>query len=187
MGDFQDLQGQKFGRLKVLSLLKSHGRTRWLCRCDCGVEKEIAANHLRTGHIKSCGCLNLETVIKRSTTHGMSRTPEWYAYWAAKRRCSPTNKEKRSNYYDRGIRFLFTSFEQFFEEVGFRPEGMSLDRIDNDGPYGPGNVRWATSEQQIRNQRCDNCVQLKQRIKELESQILELSASKGAKERLSTA
>ena len=166
-----DLTGQKRNRLTVLSHVPFAGRTRLLCLCDCGVKKEIAANHFLTGHIKSCGCWNRDVVVKRSTTHGMSHTPEWYAYWAAKRRCSPNNKEKRADYFDRGIRFLFTSFEQFYAEVGSRPNGMSLDRIENDGSYAPGNVRWATKAQQIRNQRCDNCVALRARIKELEMKL----------------
>jgi hypothetical protein len=184
MGNFVDLTGKKFNRLKVSCLEDSQtgrGRTRWECICDCGNVKTVAANHLVNGHVKSCGCLNNELRIARNKakdTHGMRNTPEYMAYYAAKRRCSPNNKEKRSDYFDRGIHFKFTSFLQFFKEVGLRPNGMSLDRKDNDKGYEPGNVRWATAEEQIRNQRCNNCLllkeenmQLKQRIKELELQL----------------
>ena len=182
MGNFIDLTGQKKGRLTILSLeIPLKGRKRWNCVCDCGKTKTVAANHLTNGHVKSCGCLNDELRIARNKAkdnHGMRGTPEYGAYYAAKRRCSPNNKEKRANYFDRGIVFGFTSFLQFYQEVGPRPDGMSLDREDNDKGYIPGNVRWATPEQQVRNQRCNNCLSLKdklfvaeQRIKELEAKL----------------
>jgi hypothetical protein len=104
----------------------------------------------------------------------MRNSPEYMIYYGAKQRCNPNNKEKRANYYDRGIRFKFTSFLEFYKEVGPRPDGTSLDRVDNDKGYEPGNVRWATPQQQIRNQRCDNCEALRLRVMELEAQVVSL-------------
>jgi len=173
MPKFQDLTGNTYNHLQVLGRADNcRGCVMWHCICDCGNKCAIKTARLKNEHTKSCGCIATNRIRAVNKTHGMSGTPEWYAYWAASQRCSPNNKEKRANYYDRGIRFLFTAFEQFFAEVGFKPSPQhSLDRIDNDGPYGPGNVRWATPEEQIRNQRCNNCDALKVRIKDLESKL----------------
>ena len=153
MSKLEDLTGRRFGRLVVLERGAKAGRVKWNCRCDCGARKDVAANHLKSAVITSCGCLSSEVTTERNITHGMCKTPEWFAYWAAKRRCSSTNEEKRHNYYDRGIQFKFESFEKFFEELGPKPEGMWLDRQDNNGNYEPGNVRWATPQIQRINQR----------------------------------
>src|ERR1700677_3037238 len=85
--------------------------------------------------------------------HGMSETAEYRAFRDALNRCTNPTLECWNNYGGRGIRFLFTSFEQFFAELGPRPEGMTLDRKNNDGNYEPGNVRWATWEEQQNNRR----------------------------------
>jgi hypothetical protein len=174
---FKDLTGQVFNNLEVLHRTDNQrGKVTWHCKCKCGNFKDVAAHRLANGHTKSCGCLATNKIKALNKTHGMSGTPEWFAYWAAKRRCSPTNKEKRADYYDRGIKFLFTSFEEFYACVGSRPSSdYSLDREDNDGNYEVGNVKWATKSEQIRNQRCNNCVLLKARIAELEKQLKERS------------
>jgi hypothetical protein len=102
----------------------------------------------------------------------MAYTPEWTSFHAAKKRCKPEFKAKYPDYGGRGIEFRFKSFEEFFAEVGPRPEPKfkySLERIDNDGHYESGNVRWATKKQQARNRRCDKCQILLARIKELEA------------------
>ncbi|HWY20028.1 MAG TPA: hypothetical protein VNX26_02345 [Candidatus Acidoferrum sp.] len=86
-------------------------------------------------------------------THGMWKSPEYTAYTHAKQRCTNPRCVDWPDYGGRGIKFLFTSFEQFFAELGPRPEGLSLDRKNNDGNYEPGNVRWATASEQQKNQR----------------------------------
>lgn len=83
----------------------------------------------------------------------MSGTPECDAYHNARHRCTDPKFDGYENYGGRGIKFLFTSFEQFFAELGSRPEGKTLDRINNDGNYEPGNVRWATNSAQKKNRR----------------------------------
>jgi hypothetical protein len=92
-----------------------------------------------------------------ATTHGCASgnrvTTELRSYYHAKQRCNNPNDKSWENYGGRGIRFKFSSFEQFFAELGKKPKGMTLDRKDNNGHYEPGNVRWATWEQQRENQR----------------------------------
>jgi|ERR1039458_2132838 hypothetical protein len=174
---FQDLTGQRFNKLVVLKYIGKvqSGQSRWLCLCDCGNEHEAVGSHLKTGNIKSCGCLAVGEPRKlASIRHGWSNTPEYDSYHAAKKRCNPKNAEKYPDYAGRGIKFYFKSFEEFIAEIGPRPEpkfDYSLERIENDGNYEPGNVKWATKLQQARNRRCDRCQKLEQRIKELELKL----------------
>lgn len=152
--------GKRFGRLLVISETENKdgsGRRKVLCQCDCGKQKTTVTTHLVDGHTKSCGCLQKERASSANTTHGAAvgykRTPEYRSYLAAKGRCENHNG---TNYYDyggRGIKFLFASFEQFFSEVGPRPKAKTLERINNDGNYELGNVRWATLREQSRNTR----------------------------------
>jgi hypothetical protein len=144
------LDGQKFGRLKVLSEAgRKFGGVSWLCRCDCGREHLVASGHLTNGSIRSCGCLRVDG----PKTHGSCYKPEYRAFWHAKARCDNPRDSSYPNYGGRGIQFRFTSFEEWFAELGRRPAGMSVDRINNDGHYEPGNVRWATASQQAFNRR----------------------------------
>jgi hypothetical protein len=117
------------------------------CACGCGgaletPSKEGTDRRYINGHNKA------------TRTHGQSGTPEHRAYKAARQRCTNPKLKCWENYGGRGIKFLFTSFEQFYAELGPRPKGKSLDRFpNNDGNYEPGNVRWATAEQQRENRR----------------------------------
>jgi len=177
---FQNLVGQKFNLLTVREYVGKNGigQSRWQCQCDCGKYHDALAHHLKSGSVKSCGCLNTGDARREaSTTHGMSTTPEWNSYHAAKKRCNPqfAHVQNNADWSGRGIEFRFTSFEEFFAEVGPRPEPKhlySLDRFpNNDGHYEKGNVRWATKKQQALNRRCDRCTVLLARIKELENQL----------------
>lgn len=148
---FTDITGQRFGRLTAQwPVGKSIKALYWLCLCDCGSLHIVRGTGIRYGadHL-SCGCLH--SAIK--TTHGMYGTPEYAAYSSAKWRCTNPQNHAWKDYGGRGIQFLFDNFEHFLAEVGPRPKGRTLDRIDNDGHYAPGNVRWATRSQQQMNQR----------------------------------
>jgi hypothetical protein len=177
MALFVDLAGQTFGELKALEVVgkTKHGSMIWRCLCiPCGREDITAtSNLLRTGQKVNCGC----TWGKRHAKHGMCGTPEYIAYGSAKRRC------KRDSNYKGRIEFRFKSFPEFLDAIGPRPDKLhSLDRIDNDGHYEKGNVRWATRGVQNRNQRSVGVLQL--RINRLEKEIQRLkSGPKGARKR----
>ena len=154
-----DLTGRIFERLTVLRFVEQRPTTKvYLCRCTCGNTKKVQASNLTSGHVKSCGCLNSELSAARKRTHGMRFTPEHAAYCGARTRCSNPKRRCWPNYGGRGIKFLFTSFEQWFAELGPRPSKKhSVGRINNDGDYAPGNVRWETARQQNSNRRKMKC------------------------------
>lgn len=153
-----DLTGQRFNRLVAVATVRTaeNGKV-WFCKCDCGNDVETTANRLTTGNTKSCGCLRSEYVSAKNRTHGFASGWKKYLYHAyrnAKRRCDNPDDKAYKRYGARGIKFLFVNLSQFVTELGPQPaEGMSVDRKDNNGHYEPGNVRWATTIEQRRNQR----------------------------------
>jgi hypothetical protein len=153
-----DLTRQRFSRLVVLNPAhrdQSEG-LHWRCRCDCGNEVTVGGPNLRKGMTRSCGCLLREIARtlcrERNLSHGMTGTPEHQVWCALFTRCENPRVASYKNYGGRGIKVRI-SFEDFYAEVGDRPPGMSIDRIDNDRDYEPGNIRWATAKQQRANQR----------------------------------
>lgn len=158
----KDLTGQRFGRLTVLSESEPYpnGDLRWVCRCDCGTSKLIAGRAIRRGKTVSCGC-RMREIAYENATHGQAKAGQPTAEYGVWRnmvgRCYGSRDKDYRYYGSRGITVCpewRESFEAFFTHVGKRPSAKhSIDRIDNDKGYEPGNVRWATRVQQMRNRR----------------------------------
>lgn len=155
-----DLRRQRFGRLVAIALLPREdwrgAFAEWICVCDCGSRVAVRSNALRSGGTKSCGCLKL--IRARSgvmgRTHGRSKNDPTYRSWLAMHtRCRNPRRENYRYYGGRGIRVCerWASFEAFLADMGDRPTGLSLDRVDPDGHYEPSNCRWATRLQQRHN------------------------------------
>lgn len=158
-----DLTGQRFGRLTAISNASRNGRrTMWLFACDCGREIVMSSDSVTRGLSKSCGCLKAEVTAARSVTHGESvdykRSREMRAWRHAKERCYNPNCERYPQYGGRGIGMCDewkNDLSAFVRDMGRCPRGMSLDRIDPNKGYEPGNCRWATNHEQART-RTDN-------------------------------
>lgn len=130
---------------------------RWLCQCKCGTTKEVLSYSLKKGLSQSCGCLSKELTRQRGIKHGMTRTPEYHAWRNMKYRCCNPNHPEYKRYGARGILVCerwMNSFQDFIDDMGARPgDQYSIDRVDNNGNYEPGNCRWTTLKQQNRNTR----------------------------------
>ena len=161
-----DITGGQFGRLTVISKGDVRCRqTSWNCRCECGAEVNVLRHSLVSGATRSCGCYMKEASARhiraRSITHNMRHSAEYSVWSGIKRRCENPNEECFPRYGGAGIKVLFKSFEEFFQEVGPRPtKNHSIDRIDVNGHYERGNVRWATVEVQARNKKSTIIVDL---------------------------
>lgn len=155
--------GIRCGRLLVLeeSLVKScSGEIRWACLCDCGNKINARGASLRSGETVSCGCYRAEIFNKRVTKHGKINTPTYKTWNMMLQRCLNTQYDKYSSYGGRGITVcdrwnprVGGSFENFLEDMGERPQGLTLDRINNNSGYFPENCRWTNNSEQGYNQR----------------------------------
>lgn len=180
-----DIKGQVFGKLTVINRSGSNkcGQVKWLCLCKCGNERTITGRDLKNGHTVSCGCYKKERILEVCTTHGMSKSSEYRIWSLMKDRCNNTKSKVFKFYGGRGItvckRWL-DSFDNFFEDVGKRPKGKSLDRYPNkNGNYEPTNFRWATAKQQADNTRRNRIIEYNGETKNLRewSKILKTSDS----------
>lgn len=146
------LEGEKFGRLTAV-VRRDPGQPSVSARCECGTDVLISIG--QWGITRSCGCLRRETTIKRSTKHGMAGTSEYDTWSAMVQRTTNPKNARYADYGERGIGICerWLDFANFYADMGPRPEGRSLDRIDNDLGYSPENCRWATWVEQRGNQR----------------------------------
>jgi hypothetical protein len=154
-----DLTGQSFGEWTVLregERNPTRNTTRWVCKCSCGTERSVSTGMLMAGESKSCGCKKAKDAAARMTRHGMSGSKFHNIWMGMIKRCSNPNEPLYKYYGARGIivceRWL--TFENFRDDMleGYAPH-LSLERKDNDGPYDPSNVKWATDVEQARNKR----------------------------------
>jgi hypothetical protein len=151
---------KRFTRLVVISNAgtNKHRALLWTCLCDCGNTVTVIGNNLRQGNSRSCGCLSVEQTKLRFTKHGMSNTNIYRTWRHMHDRCYTENNEEFKNYGGRGIAVdpSWHSFGVFFADMGDAPDGMSLDRKDNNANYSKDNCRWATPTEQSMNRRVNN-------------------------------
>lgn len=154
-----DLSGMNFGRLAVMKRhgTNKHKKATWLCLCECGNEAVVITSKLRSGHTKSCGCLQKERTSKASIGHGFSQETTEYNIWAAMiQRCENTNCVDYDEYGGRGIKVCdeWKSFGNFISDMGERPSlKHTLERKNNDKGYCKNNCVWDNRTTQSRNQR----------------------------------
>jgi hypothetical protein len=153
----KDITGQRIGKLVAKRFGPNiNGCTTWICQCDCGNETTVTTQNLRPKHTTSCGCVKKAVVAKgANSSHGMRRTRIYAGWRAMKDRCLNPNNHAYDRYGGRGITICerWMKFENFHQDMGDKPAGLTLDRIDNDGNYEPGNCKWSTPAEQARNRR----------------------------------
>ena len=155
MSKLINLVGKRFNRLTVIKYM---GKSKWLCKCDCGNETIVDSHNLRTNHTKSCGCYNKEKFKQRFTTHGLSTTRIYKIYLGIKKRCYNKNYREFHLYGGRGIKVCqewlddFMSFYIWSGANGYKDD-LTIDRIDVNGNYESTNCRWITQAEQNLNTR----------------------------------
>lgn len=146
MGKISDLAGRRFGMLEAI---RFDGDSHWLCRCDCGNTVSVITSNLTHGNSKSCGCR------LHPKKHGMAHSKINQVWRAMRARCRNPNDAAYANYGGRGIKVCdrWEDFSKFLEDMGPRPDGYQIDRIDNDGDYEPSNCHWVRQVDNLNNKR----------------------------------
>lgn len=152
--------GDKFNKLTVVNFSdrKYYANT----ICDCGQKSSVRFDQLKSGGVKSCGCLTKEVARRRATKHGLSRTKTYSIWRSMLQRCNNKNDKQYKNYGARGISVCedWSDFANFVLDMGKKPKDLTLDRINNDGPYSKENCRWVTMKDQCSNTRRNRFVVL---------------------------
>lgn len=169
MSNANDISGQKFNMLTAVEYVGRRGKGNhpyWLCRCECGNEKVVSLPNLKSGSVKSCGCLprrmNSERMKIRNRTHGLSDTRLYRIYSEMLTRCNNENHVFYYRYGGRGIKVCeeWSEFKQFYDwaiSSGYS-DNMTIDRVDNNKGYSPDNCRWITQKSQTRNRSTNHTV-----------------------------
>lgn len=159
----ENLAGTRFGRLVARSIAdyRLNNVIVWHCVCDCGNTKDARAASLKKGDVKSCGCLKAELRPPDCTTHGLSRYSGMKVWQGMIRRCNKSEDKDFALYGGRGIKVCerWLDVRNFAKDMGEKPDGYSLDRIDPNGDYCPENCRWATPAEQGANKRTNRMLE----------------------------
>ncbi len=181
-----DLTGKVFGWYTVICKdgNNKHGHPMSRCLCRCGTVKRVANALLVAGTTKSCGCLAREQrkqFAKDATTHGLSKTRGYFCWLHMKERCTDPKHKEFHNYGGRGIYYCdaWKSFENFHRDMGDKPPGLSLERINNDGNYCPENCKWATPLEQGNNSRKNRRIEIDGETKTLSQWCRTVGINKG--------
>src|SRR3990167_2184205 len=149
--------GDTFHRLTVKRTNGSdkHGKRKWKCRCECGRFCDANSTDLLRGHKKSCGCLRPDSASRRQRTHGLAGSPTYVTWQGMLNRCRNKNVKSFKDYGALGVKVCarWSRFENFYADMGERPEGMSLDRKNPFGNYEKRNCKWSTRTEQARDTR----------------------------------
>lgn len=172
MSQLINIIGNTYNKLTVIEYI---GQSKWKCLCNCGNYTEVRGFDLKRNHTKSCGCLAEKNALK----HGKRNSKEYNSWRAMKDRCYNTSNLKYKDYGGRGIEICnrwLESFENFLEDMGEKPKGYSIDRIDNNGNYTPENCRWRSSKEQSYNKRNTLIIEHNNELRNLSewSQILNI-------------